>query len=85
MARVDPIERIARDICWSGFTSKDGRTGKTKRGYWESVADAKKEEYRRDARYFCFLLDALPLGTINLMHAQGRLQRNTGATRSDAP
>ena len=56
---MSPIETLARDICWAGFTTKQAKTGKTKASYWRAIAETAREGYRNDARWFFWTLKKL--------------------------
>jgi hypothetical protein len=59
----DPVEKIAREICWLGFASP--RPDTTKARYWESISEDARQNYRCDARRFVFLYHRLPVDLIN--------------------
>lgn len=48
MARMDDLEKLARDLCWAGFSTPRG-TG-TKAAYWKGVSPEAKTRYLDDAR-----------------------------------
>lgn len=55
------LEKLAREICWAGFTTPMGRKGKTKAGYWRGLSQEKQTEYKREAEHFIWLLRSLPV------------------------
>jgi hypothetical protein len=59
----DPVEKIAREICWLGFQSPRPETTKAK--YWEEISEGARRNYRCDARRFVFLYHALPVDLLN--------------------
>ncbi len=60
----DPIERLARDICWAGFLSPAAIIGKTRASYWKSLPEDTRESYRMQATEFAWLLERLPSATL---------------------
>lgn len=56
--RMNPVEKLARDICWAGF-SNPTTVGCSKAEYWEGCAAAAKDDYRREARHLSWLLQQL--------------------------
>lgn len=55
------IEKLAREICWMGFTTREGRLGKTKASYWKSLSDEKRKEYIRDAEWWHWVYCTVPV------------------------
>lgn len=68
MSRNDPIEKLAREICWLGFSHPDATRGKTKASYWKSLPESTRQNYRGDARQFAYLLDRVPVDLLNELH-----------------
>lgn len=59
--KVDPTERLARDICWAGFTPSYRRMMKrTKVQYWASMSPEARESYMADARMMKTTIPRLP-------------------------
>lgn len=63
--KLNPIERLARDICWAGFTSPAAVIGKTRASYWRDISPDAREEYRQEARRFAWLLNRVPVRTLD--------------------
>lgn len=63
MKRLTPIEKIARDYCWAGFASPK-HAGCTKAQYWNRLSPEKRDEYIREASYFCYHVKRLGLATV---------------------
>lgn len=57
MAKMDPIEKLARDLCWAGFAGPKPKG--TKAQYWESVAPEAKARYLEDAKLIRWALGKL--------------------------
>jgi len=55
------LEKMARRICWLGFTTPAGRKGKTEARYWKSLSETKRREYQREAEHFMWLYKNLPV------------------------
>lgn len=72
MKARDPMERLARDLCWFGFSS-DYRRGKSKVYYWKSLPEAARQNYRYEAARFAYLLNQLDAELLNQLptSAQG--------------
>jgi hypothetical protein len=68
MARINAIEKLAREICWMGF-SPNGRTGKTKNRYWLSITEDARQQYRASARHFAWVLEKIPVEMLNEVSA----------------
>ena len=68
MAKMDPIEKLAREICWAGFTTKEGRFGKTKAGYWKSLPSHSRDSYYGEAKQFAWLLNRISVEVLNELH-----------------
>lgn len=51
VAVVTPIDKLDREICWAGFTTREARKGKTKARYWRSITEKARDGYRDDARW----------------------------------
>lgn len=67
------IERLARDICWRGFSSDERKRRKGgKRVYWVEITDTSREHYRAQARSFLWFLSKLS-------------EKEVAALRSDPP
>lgn len=66
--RMDPIEKLARRICWLEFSPPRNRNG-TEKTYWEGVADFVKRERIAETRRFLWQLEALydSVSNINLV------------------
>ena len=62
---MSDLEKLAREICWSGF-SPFGRKGKTKAEYWNSITEVARENYRADAKKFVWTLHAIPEKALEL-------------------
>lgn len=45
--RLSPIEKLARDICWDGFSTKPKDT--TRAAYWASLPKFTSEQYLTQA------------------------------------
>ena len=65
--RLSPIERLARDICWIGFVNPK-LAGTTKITYWNRLPETTRTKYRDEAKRFAFLLERVPLDTLNAVH-----------------
>ena len=52
--RPSPIEILAREICWRGF-SGSYRPAEGKVAYWQRVTGEARERYMRDAEYLAWL------------------------------
>lgn len=52
--RLTEIEKLARDICWAGFSDATKRED-TKAKYWKTIAPAARADYMQEAKYFAFL------------------------------
>ena len=63
-AVITPIDKLAREICWAGFTTKEARRGKTKVTYWKSIAEEARDGYRDDARWLFWTLKKLGHKTV---------------------
>lgn len=63
MSRMSAIEKIAREYCWAGFAAPE-HAGCTKAAYWRRLSQEKREEYIREASYFCYHVKRLGLGTM---------------------
>lgn len=63
--RMNPIEKLAREICWAGFTTKEGRKGKTKARYWRTLPSDTRQDYVRDARWFAFMMRRVSVKVLN--------------------
>lgn len=62
--KLNRIERLARDICWVGFTESYRKQLKqTKAQYWALMPDESRENYRGDARLMMSIVPRLPEGT----------------------
>ena len=53
--RLTIVEKLAREICWSGFMSPKA-VGKTKAAYWKSISPKARADYIREAYRFAFLM-----------------------------
>lgn len=57
----DPMERLAREICWAGFTTPASRReAKSANVYWGSLPEDSRQNYRQEASHFRWLLTRLP-------------------------
>lgn len=65
MAKMTPIEKLAREICWAGFVHLDSRKGKTKAGYWRSIHEDAREKYISDAKWFAFIVKRVSVDVLN--------------------
>lgn len=54
------LEKLAREICWMGLTTRDARRGKTKSRYWKSLSDEKRREYISDAQWWHWIYCNVP-------------------------
>lgn len=62
---MTPVQQLAREICWAGFTTKAGRAGKTKNRYWQSISDHARADYIEEAERFAFLLKRVDVDVLN--------------------
>lgn len=62
---MTPLEKLARDICWSEFAIR--RKDVTKAAYWRGVHPDKKAKYLRDAEWLVFIVQKLKPLRILLM------------------
>ncbi|BEV45977.1 hypothetical protein CRBSH125_21600 [Afipia carboxidovorans] len=69
--RLDAIEKLARDICWSGF-SGDMCIGQTKAEYWRDISWVARSGYIADAKHLLHLVDRLGLERIVAAHTAAR-------------
>lgn len=54
------IERLARDICWAGFSNATQKAHPdTKVSYWKRIAEDTRRDYIREAERFVWLLKRL--------------------------
>lgn len=67
--RMKLMERLARDICWAGFTTMDARLGKTPTSYWKSLPESTRQNYRAEAQQLMFLLGRLDSALIDQIAA----------------
>lgn len=67
-AKLSPIEKLAREICWMGF-SPEGRIGKTKAAYWRAISGIARKGYREDALQFAHLLKHIDVNLLNEISA----------------
>lgn len=65
MAKNTPIEKLAREICWAGFITPEARKGKTKAGYWKSITENARMDYRAEASRFAFLMKRVSVDVLN--------------------
>lgn len=56
---LNPVEKLAREICWLGFTHPSFRIGKTKASYWASLPEPTRERYRLDAAQFVWIVNKI--------------------------
>jgi len=61
---MTPVQQLAREICWAGFT-KEGRAGKTKSSYWNSLPEKTRADYIREAERFSWLLKRVSVDVLN--------------------
>ncbi len=62
----DPMEKLAREICWLGFALPNPKhVGCTKAQYWKNLPESTRQNYRADARQFAYLLDRLDVDLLN--------------------
>jgi hypothetical protein len=66
---MKPIEKLAREICWLGFTTPASRAGKTKASYWKRLPEETHQSYIIEAQHFTWLLSELSDDMLNLAHA----------------
>lgn len=65
VARVtDPIEKLARDICWAEFADPS-IVGKTKAAYWSAMSQEARDIYLREAKHFAYLLPRMDVDVLN--------------------
>lgn len=65
MAKMNVIEKLAREICWAGFTTKEGRAGKTKVSYWRSLPADTRLGYVREAEQFAWIYKRVSADVLN--------------------
>jgi hypothetical protein len=68
--KMAPIEKLAREICWAGFTSPGAKIGKTKASYWKSITENSRKNYIADAHRFAFLLARVSVDVLNEVHSR---------------
>lgn len=77
--RIDPMEKLAREICWAGFVHPGAREGKSKAKYWKAISESAREGYRLEARQFAYLLERIDcevLNDVHLRHLTSRTEEN---------
>ena len=66
-ARHRLVERVAKDMCWAGFSKKpDGHTRAT---YWRVLPTETRAAYRKDAEWVLWLLKNVP--SLRALQSQG--------------
>lgn len=65
MPKMGSIEKLAREICWAGFTYRDAKIGKTKAGYWKSLPEHSRALYVSEAERFAFLMKRVSVDVLN--------------------
>lgn len=63
--RLTPVEKLAREICWLGFTHPLVKKGKTKASYWKTICEDARKGYRAEAEHFIYLLKRVPVDLLN--------------------
>lgn len=63
--KLSPIDKLARNICWIGFTTKDAKRGKTAASYWKSLPEETQKHYRDEANHFVWLYDNIDHHLLN--------------------
>lgn len=61
-------ERLAREICWAGF-SDAGRDGKTKAAYWKTLSPEARKRYTDIAEEFAFYAERIGHNNLGTMIA----------------
>lgn len=61
--RLTEIEKLARDICWAGFSDAIRRED-TKARYWKTIAAEARADYVREAKYVARLVRKLGLDRV---------------------
>lgn len=62
----DPVEVLAREICWAGFTTTSPRmVSCTKAAYWREISQDARDDYLNEARRFIFLYHRIPCDVLN--------------------
>lgn len=57
---MPPLDKLARDICWIGFSDKKA-VGCTKAAYWKRIPEDTREAYRKEAAHFVWVYDNVDL------------------------
>lgn len=68
MPKMNAIEKLGREICWAGFTTKEGRAGKTKVSYWRSLPADTRLGYVREAKQFAWVFKRISVEMMNELH-----------------
>lgn len=63
--KLTPHEKLAREICWAGFSTPEGRAGKTKASYWRTITEETRQDYREQANCFIFVLSNVSADLLN--------------------
>ncbi len=51
---MSPLEKLARAICWAGF-SAESRAGRTEATYWRGISDDARANYLAEASRMIWL------------------------------
>lgn len=77
MAKLKPMERLAREICWLGFHEPKS-VGVSKSQYWKQITENSRKHYRQEAERFAFYFEKLSLAM--LLEIDRELCRRTAST-----
>jgi hypothetical protein len=69
-----PIEKLAREICWAGFSCAEARKGKTKAKYWRDISGLARQMHLSEAGRFAYLLGAIEPSVLKEVLAEADAQ-----------
>jgi hypothetical protein len=61
---LSPLEKLARAICWAGF-SAEGRAGRTEAAYWRGISEDARASYLAEASRMVWLHSQVPPSIID--------------------
>lgn len=74
MARLHPLEKLAREICWQYFADPN-RVGITKAAYWNRLPEETRASYRAEAERFVYLRRRIPDELFNIHQQAAKEQQ----------
>ena len=57
--RLNPIEKLARSICWEGFLGPASGRGITEAAYWSSLPENTRKRYTEEAERFVWVYQSV--------------------------